>query len=126
MKVQEAVSKDGTAGRSPSMRPGGSYPHFRSIDDLTPHAKAVYEEAAGLLGIRLSTLVTAVLSTEVELHKVANAEKKRQSSAHLDSTSEEDEINNGIGDESPGNAGISDRESPPLDEDSDQNMYDNE
>ena len=55
---------------------GSFYKRYRKVEDLTPHAKAFHETAAEMLGIRLETLVLAVVQVERKLVKWRDAKVK--------------------------------------------------
>ena len=66
VKVRNVVS-DGQEERESTRGIGSFYKRYRHIDELTLHAKAFHEATALLVGIKLETLLIAVLQTERKL-----------------------------------------------------------
>ena len=82
LKLHRPVSDETTGAerddRLEMERPGREYAQYRYVQELSTHAEAFYKEAAHLIGIRLETLVRAVLHTEAKLQDWAHQMKRRE------------------------------------------------
>lgn len=69
LKMRDVVSKEQEGKtNTPVRRIGNFYKRYRKTEDLTPQARNFHEKVASLVGISLSSLMLAVLQTEMKLH----------------------------------------------------------
>ena len=78
LHLRNAVSEleDSVSVHKDPIRIGSFYKRYRTIEDLTPHAKAFHEAVAEKIGVRLDTLLLAVGQVERKLIKWREAKVK--------------------------------------------------
>lgn len=69
-------SEDSAGVHEDSTRIGSFYKRYRTVEDLTPHAKAFHDAVAEAIGVRLQTLLLAVGQVERNLVKWREAKVK--------------------------------------------------
>jgi RNA polymerase I-specific transcription initiation factor RRN7 len=60
------------------LRPGSSYPIYRSIPSLPETGRLFYESAARLVGLSLQSVVRAVLHTELKLQQWQEGKRRTE------------------------------------------------
>jgi RNA polymerase I-specific transcription initiation factor RRN7 len=60
------------------LRPGSSYPIYRSISSLPETGRLFYESAARLVGLSLQSVVRAVLHTELKLQQWQEGKRRTE------------------------------------------------
>ncbi|KAL9103995.1 MAG: hypothetical protein Q9163_001015 [Psora crenata] len=92
---QRNILTDGQEDEGSVNRVGSFYKRYRSVDELTMHARGFHEAAASAVGIKLTTLLVAVRQVERRLivwrerQLRVSDEGRREEGDHIDSTGED-------------------------------------
>ena len=83
------VENDEPEGQEGAKRQGSFYKRYRSISDLPQHGRAFHEAAASAIGVKLETLLVAVLQVERKLIKWRQSQLKAKSGGRRGNESNE-------------------------------------
>lgn len=95
LRYEKPVRDNAANDSPPHIRPGMQYVHYRSIEELSPTAKAFFERAACCAGLSLVTMREVVFQMEMRMNRYVTAirqERRRAMLAELDIAEHENSL----------------------------------
>ncbi|KAL8753431.1 MAG: hypothetical protein Q9199_005050 [Rusavskia elegans] len=97
LKVRKIISdRDARTGRLPVNRIGSYYKRYRKVEELSATARSFHETAAGLVAMKLSSLLVAVMQVEQKLIRLRKRDLEAEAAESDVGESQEEIVEDGI------------------------------